>query len=240
MSEKSLSMEWQKKLYEQEMSPPADLWPSLAKQIQQEQGRLTSRLQEAEAAPPSHVWLQIAKSLPAAADRQPGILRSLYRYSIPAAAALLGLLLLKYAMLEGRFFSPATTSLQRLRIPLRTGQPIAPAPKPLQEPAARTAHPFSLHDAKPQHSRVLAREALSYPGSNYVEVCDVRQEVCRRINYKLEYMAACLPAQGASSYPIACRRELLTWLEQIDKSNYIPAPGHLFDIVELVSLLSSE
>lgn len=233
-------MEWQQKLYEQERTPPSDLWPSLARQLEPERGRLSSRLDEWEVSPPSDSWQQITTCLSAAPARQPGILRRIYRYSIPAAAALLSILILKYALPDGKgSFTPATTSLHKLRFPVPAKETITPAARHLQEQAAADPHHISRQEVKPRNKAMLASQTYSHPGANYMEVCDEQQEACRRINYKLEYMAPCLQAQGTATFSSACRREWQAWLEQMERSEYVPAPGHFFDIVELAASLSS-
>ncbi|NDC77043.1 MAG: hypothetical protein EBZ67_04105, partial [Chitinophagia bacterium] len=63
---------------------------------------------------------------------------------------------------------------------------------------------------------------------------------CNRINYKLEVMAKCLHTRGDKAGTDPCNRELQEWVDRMEHSAYVPAPGHFFDIVELAASLNGD
>ena len=56
-------MQWQKKLYQHEETPPAEVWLKLQQEIADDPIRLRSVLNEFESEPPVEAWPQIVASI---------------------------------------------------------------------------------------------------------------------------------------------------------------------------------
>lgn len=232
-------MEWQKRLYEHEQDPPADLWPHLSERLHNGRGSLTGRFADLEAAPPEDAWAAISKTARINDAKGNGLLRRLVGWTVPAAAACL-------AYLAIRVFAPASPAgvapaAALSRVP-KTKTSQAP-PEPGQKVARKVVVP-PVREAS-QAPALAETRARMQPGghprdANYIEVCDSSRLVCNRINYKLEGMAECLHAKGSLAGSGPCNRELQEWVDRMEHSNYVPAPGHFFDIVELAASLQGD
>ena len=234
-------MEWQKRLYNHEQAPPPDLWPAVSDRLRKAQGTLAGRFADHEAPPPDDAWPAISQSIRNTDRKDKGILRRLAGWTIPAAAACLAYLAIRlFAPASPSVVAPhATTALSRAPFVKR----IRLAPQPGREPARMDIAP-EVRDVS-QVSHGLAIPAKVRPvdvpvDANYIEVCDSSRLVCNRINYKLEVMAKCLHARGDMSGSDPCNREFQEWVDRMEHSAFVPAPGHFFDIVELAASLNGD
>lgn len=232
-------MEWQKRLYEHEQDPPPDLWPGLSERLHKGPGRLAGRFADLEAVPPDDAWPAISESIRKTDSPGKGILRRLAGWTIPAAAASL-------AYLAIRLFSPAspsvllpTTAISRAPIPGRTQRPSDPDRHAVRNdvaPKVRQDLQASIGTA----IQAKARSTVAPRGANYIEVCDSARIVCNRLNYKLEPMARYIHARGSTAVSDPCNREFQEWVDRMEHSTFVPAPGHFFDIVELAASLQGD
>lgn len=235
-------MEWQKRLYEHEQDPPADLWPHLSERLHNGRGRLAGRFADLEAAPPEDAWSAISKTVAINDTKGNGILRRLVGWTVPAAAACL-------AYLAIRFFAPvspsgpvpsAAAALSRVGKSKKPQEPSDPGQKVTRNLVVPPVRESVEEPTPAVKVTAMARPAAGSRDANYIEVCDSSRLVCNRINYKLEGMAECLHAKGSLAGSGPCNRELQEWVDRMEHSNYVPAPGHFFDIVELAASLQGD
>jgi hypothetical protein len=235
-------MEWQKRLYDHEQAPPPDLWPALSDRLQKGPGTLAGRFADLEAAPPDDAWPAISQSIRDMDRKGNGILRRLAGWAVPAAAA--GLAFLSVRILSPAsptVGTPAATALSRVSVPQKSQ---APSPSDTDRKVGRAASVTQVRQGLPA-SGGPSIPAKTRPidvsrDRNYMEVCDSSRIVCNRINYKLESMARYIHAKGTMEGADPCNREFREWVDRMEHSAYIPAPGHFFDIVELAASLHGD
>lgn len=236
-------MEWQKRLYEYEQAPEPDQWPALSEHLHPGAGRLAGRLSDMEAAPPEDVWPAIAQAIAPPARQATGLLRRIRGYAVPAAAACLAFLALRISLHTSADDTRPTVATAIVRAPLLKEAPAVPPSPPAVQHSSAAAGSTNTNGPKKNRPPVSASAGRHLPDprdANYLEVCDPRGLVCNRINYKLEGMAECLHARTAVAASEPCNRELKEWVDRMEHSSYVPAPGHFFDIVELAASLREE
>jgi hypothetical protein len=230
-------MEWQKRLYEHEQAPPPALWPALLERLQKGPGRLAGKFTDYEAVPPEDAWPAISQSIHRTDRQGKGILRRLVGWTIPAAAASLAYLTIRlFSPASSSVVLPVSTALSRVSKVMSEDSPSDPVRNDSRkdiEPQVRGVSQVSNGSTIPARARPVdaPRDA------NYLQVCDSSRVVCNRINYKLEGMAQYIHAKGAMAVSDPCNRELQEWVDRMEHSAYVPAPGHFFDIVELAASL---
>jgi len=234
-------MQWQQRIREHRATPPPEVWPRLEERLRQGTDRLGRRLEDLEVPPPDTVWPAVSARLQQPRSGRHPVVRILLAYGMPAAAACLAVIAaIRYAPQWPGQRLPGLTAAVGRPSPQPPGQrqPAAPTvapPGPGLPKAALAAAPMPGKGGRPPaEPRPTPRQ-----DPNYIQVCDARADNCRRLNYKLEDMARCL-AHPAPAPADPCGQALREWTERMEHSAYVPAPGHFFDIVEMVEALQAD
>ncbi len=212
-------MQWQKKLYQHEESPPGDIWERLQQEINDDPIQLRSALNNFESEPPPGSWQQIAAGI-ADEEAAPVIdirarnYNRLYSYAAIIAGAILIIAALLYGYVnngEGLNTKEFSASI------ISTDSP-----------------------SKNNSSTLAAKPAVSYDDGNYIQVMST-DGAYKNVSYKFYDMVQVMYENNSKTSSeegkIYWQNTITAWNEKIVESSFVPAAGNFFDLAEMITML---
>jgi hypothetical protein len=212
-------MQWQKKLYQHEETPPEEIWERLQQEIADDPIKLRSALLNFESAPPADTWQNVAREINAeeiapVIDIRARNYNRIYSYAAIFAGAVLIIAALLYAYVnngEGLNTKEFSTSI------------------------------FSTDSqAKIKNAEINNLPPVSYTDGNYIHVLD-GSGAYKNVSYKFYDMVQVMYANDSESATAKGKQywqnTITAWNEKIVKSSFVPAAGNFFDLAEMISML---
>lgn len=212
-------MQWQKKLYQHEETPPEEIWERLQQEIADDPIELRSALLNFESDPPADIWQNVAREINGEESAPVIDIRArnynrLYSYAAIIAGAVLIIAALLYAYVnngEGLNTKEFSTSI------------------------------FSTDSqAKIKQTEVKNLPPVSYTDGNYIHVLD-NSGAYKNVSYKFYDMVQVMYANDSKSATPQGKEywqnTITAWNEKIVKSSFVPAAGNFFDLAEMLSML---
>lgn len=244
------TMDWQKRLYDHEESPPPEAWEAIREDLSSHPSALGRKLGAMEARPPSNAWDMIKASIGPGSDTKPaegkgkppvkGSVRSLPSRAFAYAASLAGIGLFLSAVYWYQTDRRSQGALLGGANPFKTGVEKKTQASPSESEdynigVVEEAVPDSVF---PLRFTQVGRSAE--PGK--IELCDSRGN-CIAVSSKMRDLAESMgPAVKASAAGTVKSRKwnrtLRRWQKRLQHSQYLPNPGNLFDIGQLAELLN--
>jgi hypothetical protein len=243
-------MDWQKRLYDHEESPPPEAWEAIREDLSSHPSELGRKLGAMEAQPPEAVWGRIRTAVGQASDAKPvegkgkppvkGSFRSIPSRAFAYAASLAGIGLFLSAVYWYQTDRRSQGALLGGANPFKTGVETNQQGSPsnteddnlpvVEEAASDSVFPL----------RFTQVGKSSEPGM--IELCDSRGD-CIAVSSKMRDLTESMrPAVKASaSGAVKSRkwnRTLKRWQKRLQNSQYLPNPGNLFDLSQLAELLN--
>lgn len=242
-------MDWRERLHDHEESPPPMAWEKIRDEVSKYPSALGKRLAEMEEQPPAEAWGKLRSTLREGvekreADLKPaahegGTILTLPSRAFAYAASLAGIglfvSLLYWYQSDGKAVPEGTAPLK----PYSTGMDTRTGTSPVGEP------PLSKVSGESPDSTFPLRfsQVRKSTEAGKILLCDERGN-CVAVSSKMREMVEAMgPSMGANtSKAVKSRkwnRTLRRWQKRLQDSQYLPTPGNLFDIDQLVDLLSA-
>ena len=212
-------MQWQKKIYQYEETPPEEIWERLQKEIADDPIQLRTSLTNAESEPPENAWQNIVRGISdtevaPVIDIRARNYNRLFSYAAIITGSMLIIAALLYVYLnneEGLNTKEFTTSI----IPSDS-----PAKGNVTEPAVKPP--------------------VSYADGNYIQVL-TNDGAYKNVSYKFYDMVQVMYANDTQASTSEGRKywqnTISAWNEKIVTSSFVPSGSNFFDLAEMISIL---